>query len=92
MQPYERPEFKPEEWGSWTSDVESSFQLHPVSNLGNAIRWESFCGILGTPGLTGWVGFEEYAKAKPGETIFVSSAASGVGQYVYHHPTFTIGH
>ncbi|KAF8578379.1 NAD(P)-binding protein [Ramaria rubella] len=81
VQPYKRIQFKAEEWGPWTFDMDS-FALQVVQNPGNAIRWPTFCGALGTPGLTAFAGFEEFANAKPGETIFVSSAASGVGQMV----------
>ncbi|KAF8574401.1 NAD(P)-binding protein [Ramaria rubella] len=81
VQPYPRIEFKREEWGPWTFNMDS-FALQAVPNPGNAIPWSNFCSVLGTPGLTAFVGFETYAHAKAGETIFVSSAASGVGQMV----------
>ncbi|KAJ7794737.1 hypothetical protein B0H14DRAFT_3496742 [Mycena olivaceomarginata] len=35
---------------------------------------------LGTPGLTAFIGLERVAEAKPGQTIYVSSGASGVGR------------
>ncbi|KAF8585230.1 NAD(P)-binding protein [Ramaria rubella] len=81
VQPYPRDEFKPKEWAPGTVDADS-FELQVVANPGNAIRWPTFCGALGMPGLTAFVGFEEYTNAKEGETIFVSSAMSGVGQVV----------
>ncbi|EQB52834.1 zinc-binding dehydrogenase [Colletotrichum gloeosporioides Cg-14] len=36
-------------------------------------------GVLGVPGLTGFAGLYECGRPKPGETIFVSSAAGTVG-------------
>jgi hypothetical protein len=59
-----------------------SLALHPVPNPGGAFPWTRYCSVLGTPGLTAYAGFEEYAEAKQGDTIFVSSGASGVGSLV----------
>ncbi|KAF8587440.1 NAD(P)-binding protein [Ramaria rubella] len=81
VQPYPQIEFKPEEWGPWTFNMDS-VALQVVPNPGNAIPWTNFCSVLGTPGLTAFVGFETHARAQAGETIYVSSAASGVGQMV----------
>ncbi|KAL3296241.1 endo-polygalacturonase 6 [Colletotrichum asianum] len=36
-------------------------------------------GVLGVPGLTGFAGLYECGRPKPGETIFISSAAGTVG-------------
>jgi len=36
-------------------------------------------GVLGMPGLTAYTGLHEIAKAKEGETVFVSAAAGAVG-------------
>jgi len=41
-----------------------------------------FLGLLGMPGLTGYVGLFMIGKPKQGETIFVSTAAGAVGQVV----------
>ncbi|KAK3809696.1 MAG: hypothetical protein JOS17DRAFT_764858 [Linnemannia elongata] len=40
----------------------------------------AYMGILGMPGLTGYQSLELYGNLKAGQTIFVSSAAGGVGQ------------
>lgn len=40
---------------------------------------ESALGILGTNGLTAYVGIFEVARAKPGKTVLISSAAGSVG-------------
>lgn len=39
-------------------------------------------GILGMPGLTAWVGLNDIAAARPGETIVVSAATGAVGSVV----------
>ncbi len=36
-------------------------------------------GVLGMPGLTAWVGLNDIAGARPGETIVVSAASGAVG-------------
>ncbi|KAM0335101.1 hypothetical protein ACHAQA_000136 [Verticillium albo-atrum] len=41
-----------------------------------------FLGVLGVPGLTAYSSFYRIGKPKAGETVFVSSAAGGVGQVV----------
>jgi NADPH-dependent curcumin reductase CurA len=43
---------------------------------------EVFLGAVGMPGLTGYAGFLEIGKPKPGETVFVSGAAGAVGSVV----------
>jgi len=42
----------------------------------------AFLGVLGTTGLTAWVGLNDIAQIKEGETIFVSGAAGAVGSVV----------
>jgi len=83
VQPYveARVQFKPEDWPPFTFDMDS-LALHEVPNPDGAFPWMRYCSALGTPGLTAYVGFEELAEAKPGDTIFVSSGASGVGSMV----------
>ncbi len=39
-------------------------------------------GVLGMPGLTGWIGLNEYGRPKPGETLVVSAATGAVGSMV----------
>ena len=39
-------------------------------------------GVLGMPGLTGWVGLKEYGRPKAGETLVVSAATGAVGSVV----------
>jgi len=36
-------------------------------------------GVLGMPGLTAWVGLNDIARAKPGETAVISAATGAVG-------------
>ena len=39
----------------------------------------AYLGVLGATGLTAWVGLNDIAKMKAGETIFISAAAGAVG-------------
>ncbi|GLB45531.1 putative alcohol dehydrogenase [Lyophyllum shimeji] len=84
VQPYVegRVEFKSEEWAPETFDMDS-LALRVVPSLKDAgLPLTTHASILGTPGLTAFVGFEGLVEAKAGSTIFVSSGASGVGSMV----------
>jgi len=41
-----------------------------------------YIGILGMPGLTAYIGFNELSSPKKGETVYVSAASGAVGQLV----------
>ncbi|KAJ7439067.1 hypothetical protein B0H11DRAFT_2103251 [Mycena galericulata] len=81
VQPYvdARVDFKG--FPSYTFDMDS-LVLQPVPNPSGAFPWRSFCSCLGVPGFTAFVALDKFADAKPGETIYVSSGASGVGSMV----------
>ncbi|TFK41535.1 hypothetical protein BDQ12DRAFT_678153 [Crucibulum laeve] len=83
VQPYidSRVNFKPEEWAPGTFDMDS-LALQVVPNPNGNYSLTKYASILGTPGLTAFVGFEGIIKGKEGETIFVSSGASAVGSMV----------
>ncbi|OVA11496.1 Alcohol dehydrogenase superfamily [Macleaya cordata] len=40
-----------------------------------------YLNALGVPGFTAWLGIEMIGKPKPGENVFVSAAAGGVGTF-----------
>jgi NADPH-dependent curcumin reductase CurA len=48
----------------------------------NVAPLQSFLGILGTTGLTAYVGLLDIGQPKEGETVFVSGAAGAVGSVV----------
>lgn len=43
-------------------------------------RPSHFISVLGMPGLTAWIGAIEIGRPRPGDTVYVSSAAGTVGQ------------
>ncbi|KAJ6627985.1 hypothetical protein B0H10DRAFT_2281963 [Mycena sp. CBHHK59/15] len=57
-----------------------AFTVQPyVPDPNGAYPWSRYFSALGGPGLTAFCGLEAYADAKKGETIYISSGASGVG-------------
>ena len=90
-----RVEYK--DFPSYTFDMDSLI-LQPVQDPQGAFPWPRFCSCLGVPGMAAYVGIEKFADVKPvgrdylhrifglsctqGQTIYVSSGASGVGRYV----------
>ncbi|KAJ3861127.1 hypothetical protein EV359DRAFT_47785 [Lentinula novae-zelandiae] len=64
-------------WEAYTiqpyTEVPDPKEMYPLSKYTN---------IMGTPGLTAFVGMEGIIKGKEGETLYVSSGASGVGSLV----------
>ncbi|KAG5728702.1 Zinc-type alcohol dehydrogenase-like protein PB24D3.08c [Termitomyces sp. T112] len=83
VQPYieGRVAFDLKEWAPHTFDMDS-LALQVVPNPNGLYPLSKYISLLGTPGLTGFVGFNGLVEAKPGDTIFVSSGASGVGSMV----------
>ncbi|KAJ7318357.1 hypothetical protein DFH08DRAFT_669966, partial [Mycena albidolilacea] len=57
-------------------------QPYRVPDPEGAFPWAKYVGCLGTPGLTAFIGLERVAGTKPGQTIYVSSGASGMGSMV----------
>ncbi|GET03058.1 NADP-dependent oxidoreductase [Rhizophagus clarus] len=58
------------------------FKQYLKNSLDNGIPLSYSLGILGMPGMTAYVGLDMIGKPKKGETIFISTAAGGVGQVV----------
>jgi hypothetical protein len=48
----------------------------------NKLPWSTFIGVLGMPGKTAFMAWKEHAKAKKGETVFVTTGAGPVGSLV----------
>ncbi|KAJ7657319.1 hypothetical protein DFH06DRAFT_1197963 [Mycena polygramma] len=55
--------------------------LQIIEKLPN-LPWSAYLNAAGMPGLTAFVGWKEYSSAKPGEIVFVTSGAGGVGSMV----------
>ncbi|KAG0230167.1 hypothetical protein BGW41_002589 [Actinomortierella wolfii] len=72
-------------WDTYSLQKEPAKDLHVIPNARelaqqNKIPLTAYLGILGMPGLTAWQSLQLYGDLKAGQTIFVSSAAGGVGQ------------
>ncbi|KAH9481028.1 Zinc-type alcohol dehydrogenase-like protein PB24D3.08c [Psilocybe cubensis] len=74
VQPYVegRVNFKPEEWPPYTFDMDS-LALQVVPNPNGLYPLSKYTSIMGTPGLTAFVGMEGIIEGKEGDTLFVSS-------------------
>lgn len=65
-------------WAShWVADASELRKLDP-----GAAPISTALGVLGMPGLTGWVGLNEYGRPQAGETLVVSAATGAVGSMV----------
>ncbi|KAL1758229.1 hypothetical protein FB107DRAFT_207742 [Schizophyllum commune] len=78
----EKPEFK-------TGDLvygASHWELYTVQpymeDPKGAFSLAKYCSVAGSPGMTAYVSWKKYAKAKKGETVFVSAGASAVGSLI----------
>ncbi|KAJ7141371.1 hypothetical protein C8R44DRAFT_763278 [Mycena epipterygia] len=80
VQPYMegRVDFKARNYPEWTNDTDS-LALMPVPDPKGAYPWSRYFSALGGPGLTAFCGLEAYGDYKEGETIYITSGASGVG-------------
>ncbi|THH07343.1 hypothetical protein EW146_g9348 [Bondarzewia mesenterica] len=56
-------------------------QLQVIANK-EGLSWSVYVGTLGMPGQTAYMGWNEFAKAKKGETVFVTAASGPVGSFV----------
>ncbi|WP_243770298.1 NADP-dependent oxidoreductase [Amycolatopsis acidicola] len=62
-------------WREYATVPAKDCELLPATDLPAS----AFLGVLGIPGLTAWAGLNKIARLREGETVFVSSAAGGVG-------------
>ncbi|KAH7885190.1 hypothetical protein F5I97DRAFT_1343229 [Phlebopus sp. FC_14] len=83
----ENPAFKPGDhiYGMLTFE-EYSVQAEPelfkkLTNQHN-LPWNTYVGAAGMPGQTAYCAWKEYAHAKQGEAVFVSTGAGAVGSLV----------
>ncbi|KAF8905369.1 hypothetical protein CPB85DRAFT_1376801 [Mucidula mucida] len=53
-----------------------------IIKTAEALPWTAYVGAAGMPGRTAFFGYKEFAKAKKGDTIFVSTGAGAVGSMV----------
>ncbi|KAJ7462119.1 hypothetical protein FB451DRAFT_1353065 [Mycena latifolia] len=81
LQPYMDARIEYTDFPAYTFDMDS-LVLQTVPNPQGAFPWTRYCSCLGAPGLTAFIGLERLADAKAGQTVYVSSGASGVGSMV----------
>ncbi|KAF7332664.1 Zinc-type alcohol dehydrogenase-like protein PB24D3.08c [Mycena kentingensis (nom. inval.)] len=81
VQPYVGARVEYKNYPAYTVDVDSIL-LQRIQDPKGAFPWSRLCGCLGTPGISAFVGLERCGDAKPGETIYVSAGASGVGSMI----------
>jgi len=78
-----RPDFRPGE----KVLTQLGWQLYgcakEVSKIdGSSAPLTCYLGVLGMPGITGYLGLKEIGSPKPGETVVVSAASGAVGSVV----------
>jgi NADPH-dependent curcumin reductase CurA len=64
-------------WQEWVVASEGTL-LIPVPEI-PGVSPSAMLGVLGTTGLTAWIGIKDIGKPQPGETVVVSAAAGAVG-------------
>ncbi|KAF9027324.1 NAD(P)-binding protein [Hymenopellis radicata] len=60
----------------------SKVRVISKTEASESLPWSVYVGAAGMPGRTAYFGYKEYAKAKKGDTIFVSAGAGAVGSMV----------
>lgn len=65
---------------------ETGWQTHPTVDAARLTRLDptlgplsTHVGVLGSPGLTAWVGMVDLCRPQPGQTVLVSAAGGAVG-------------
>jgi NADPH-dependent curcumin reductase CurA len=76
--------FKPGDWVASEHGLRDRFvspaaDLRAVSDPPSGFDHSVYLGVLGAPGLTAYVGVTEILRPRPGQTIFVTTAAGAVG-------------
>jgi NADPH-dependent curcumin reductase CurA len=62
-------------WENWSLTSGQGLYKLPALDVPKSY----WLGVLGTPGMTAYVGLFEIGRTQPGETVFVSAAAGAVG-------------
>ncbi|MBV1856356.1 NADP-dependent oxidoreductase [Catellatospora tritici] len=63
----------------WRSHALVTFEEIRVLAVPDRVPLSAYLGILGGTGLSAYVGLKRVAGLRPGETVFISAAAGGVG-------------
>ncbi|KAF9470331.1 hypothetical protein BDN70DRAFT_765471, partial [Pholiota conissans] len=54
--------------------IKNVLRIKEIMNPNN-LPWSTFIGVLGMPGRTAFMAWKEFPKAKPSETVFMSTGA-----------------
>ena len=65
-------------WQEWAVVSDATPVLRPVPEIAG-VPPTAYLGVLGSTGLTAWVGITDIGRTQPGETVVVSAAAGAVG-------------
>ncbi len=67
-------------------ETRTGWQVYGLSDGGGVRKIDpayvpisAYLGAVGMPGVTAWIGLNEFGKPKPGETVVVSAASGAVG-------------
>jgi NADPH-dependent curcumin reductase CurA len=66
-------------WQGWRELVAGPAEQFEPIHPGPGLSPSAFLGVLGTPGLSAYVGVSEIARVGAGDTVYVSAAAGAVG-------------
>ena len=66
-------------WHSWRELAVGHVEEFEPIDAKPGISPSAFLGVLGTPGLSAYVGIADIARVGPGDTVYVSAAAGTVG-------------
>ncbi|KAF9026631.1 alcohol dehydrogenase [Hymenopellis radicata] len=71
-----------QEYSVFPAEAIPTRRIETIIKTAEALPWTAYVGAAGMPGRTAFFGYKEFAKAKKGDTIFVTTGAGAVGSMV----------
>ena len=62
--------------------MQPNFEGFRILENKEGLPWSVYVGVAGMPGQTAFLAWKEFARAKKGETAFVTAASGPVGSFV----------